>query len=73
MGESKKIKRSQSKFWIGDMVEMEDGQQGEVKSLSFIPDKGWIYYVSSQEVDIQAKKLIDGTAILTQDELKAVK
>lgn len=61
-----------SKFEIGQSVQMPDGEIGDIQSVR--ADEGGIYYaVSSKEVDLVKKEIINGVKHCEEDELKLVK
>ncbi|KKT30494.1 MAG: hypothetical protein UW18_C0015G0005 [Microgenomates group bacterium GW2011_GWF1_44_10] len=65
----------ENKFKIGDLVKFKqdkDSDAGEVLSLSF-GGKEWSYRLSSKEVDLEAKEIINGIKTGMEDELVLVK
>lgn len=61
------------KFEIGQKVKVSnDGEIGEVLSFSFDGEK-FIYRISSKEVDIAVKEVINGVKTCGEDELKKIK
>lgn len=61
------------KFKIGDIVKAK-GKTEEHKVLGFMSDaEGIVYKVSSKEVDVQAKELVEGISFYKEDELEVAK
>ncbi len=60
------------KFKIGQMVKAPDGEVGKILSVR-IDETGVFYAMSSKEVDIKAKEIINGVKHLEESELEAVK
>jgi len=59
------------KFSIGDKVVVKNDPVAEVhKVLSFSYDGKFVYKVSSRELDIPKKKVVDGISHFTEKELK---
>jgi len=64
-----------NKFEIGDLVKFKqdkDSDAGEVLSLSF-DGKKFTYRISSKEVDLEKKEIIDGIKTCDESELISVK
>lgn len=63
------------KFEIGQSVKViadgEEGEEGKVLSIH-IDSQGTRYTISSVEIDLKAKKFIEGMKHCTEDELVAV-
>ena len=64
-----KSKTPRNKYNVDDEVQSPDGEVGVVKSLSYNPERGWQYAVSSVEVDVPGRKLVEGVKTLDEDEL----
>lgn len=61
------------KFKIGDKVIVK-GQNEEHEVLGIMIDsEGVIYKVSSKEVDVQAKEVVNGVSFYREEELGSVK
>jgi hypothetical protein len=61
------------KFKIGDMVVVK-GKKEEHEVLGFTVDAvGTVYKVSSKEVDIQAKEVVNGVSFYKEEELEVSK
>lgn len=60
----------QPKFDIGDKVKTADGEVCQVVSYSF-DGSTFTYKLSSREVDLRARKLIEGVKNVTQEEIEA--
>lgn len=56
------------KFKIGDKVSY-DGGSGKVLGVLF-DGKNLLYKVSSKEVDIEVKEIVEGVKFLSEDQLK---
>lgn len=69
MNTEPKFKIGQEVKFIGDT----DAEVGQVVSYSFEPDRGFVYRISSREVDLTAKKVIEGFKICLETELVEVK
>lgn len=61
-----------TKFEIGQTVQAPDGEIGEIQSIG-IDVNGIRYAISSKEVDLIEKKIIEGVKHCTEDEITAVK
>jgi len=61
-----------NKFKIGQKVECLDGELSEVLGISITKD-GVSYTVSSKEVDVKARLVVDGIKTCQEAELKGVK
>ena len=62
------------KFEIGQEVRVKgDKEVGAVLGFSFSLGSGMLYQVSSKEVDVVNKMLIEGIKTIREDELEAVK
>jgi hypothetical protein len=61
------------KFEIGQKVKCLDGEIGEVLSFSYSSERGAVYTVSSREVDLKAREVVDGIKTCMESELKGVK
>ncbi len=64
------------KFEIGQKVKFvndNDSEAGKVMSFSFSPDRGFVYQISSKEVDLAKKEIINGVKSCAESELVAVK
>lgn len=57
-------------FKIGDKVKTKDGEVGEILSIH-IDNNGIRYTITSREVDLQAKEIINGVKHLGEDEVEA--
>lgn len=65
---------TKNKFEIGALVKFEndkDADAGKVLSLSF--DGEWSYKITSKELDLEKKEVINGIKIGKESELVAVK
>lgn len=61
------------KFKIGQEVR-ERGKSEKHTVIGFMTDMGGVTYkVSSKEVDVQAKELVEGVSFYKEEELEAVK
>lgn len=63
------------KFEIGKKVRFigdSEADAGNVVSFSFEPDRGFIYKISSVDVDVKNKKLVNGFKTCLESELVAV-
>lgn len=59
------------KFGIGDKVKhLQDGEICEVVSFT-VSEAGIVYKITSKEVDIKAKEVINGYKHVGEDELEA--
>ncbi len=62
------------KFNIGQTVRNKaDEEIGVIEAFSYDPEVGFRYKVTSREVDISAKEVIDGFKTVTEKEIEAVK
>ena len=61
------------KFEVGQKVKCLDGEVGEVLGFSYSQQNGVIYTISSKEVDLEKKEIINGVKTMREDELEAVK
>lgn len=62
-----------NKFKVGQKVVSSDGQEHEVLSFSFDSERGFMYKVTSKEVDMIKKEIVEGIAHFGEKELKGVK
>jgi len=61
------------KFKIGDKVKAK-GQSDVHEVLGFnVDENGIVYKVSSKEVDVQAKELVNGISFYKEEELGGIK
>ena len=61
------------KFKIGEKVKIKgSNEEHEVLGI-MIDSEGIIYKVSSKEVDVQAKELVNGISFYREEELEVVK
>lgn len=58
-----------TKFAVGDKVIAPDGELGEIVSVH-IDENGVWYTMTSKEVDVPRREIIEGFKHLTEDELK---
>lgn len=64
----------ESKFKVGQKVKViNDGEIGEILSFSYDSENGFKYTISSKEVDIPNKAVIDGVKTCLEAELEEVK
>lgn len=62
------------KFNIGQTVKNKaDDEVGVIESYSYDPEVGFRYKVTSREVDITAKEVINGYKTVEEKEIEAVK
>lgn len=62
-----------NKFNVGDKVKtINDPETGEIMDFSYDSAVGYTYRISSKEVDIINKSIVDGIKICKENELEAV-
>jgi len=64
------------KFEIGQKVKFvndSDDEAGKVLGFSYTADRGFVYQISSKEVDLGKKEVINGIKSCSEKELVAVK
>lgn len=64
------------KFEMGDKVKFvndNDSDAGEVVGYSFNNERGFVYQISSKEVDLIKKEVVNGVKSCSEAELVAVK
>lgn len=64
------------KFNVGDKVKFvgdKDEEAGEVVGFSYTADRGFVYQISSKEVDLAKKEIINGVKSCAEKELSTVK
>lgn len=63
-----------NKFKVGDKVKtINDPEIGEVLDFSYDSAVGYTYRISSKEVDIINKIIVDGVKICKENEMEAAK
>ncbi len=63
-----------NKFNIGDKVKVSnDGEIGEVVAFFYDPERGFTYKISSKEIDVAAKEIIEGFKTVNEKELEKSK
>ncbi len=67
--------KSENQFKRGDAVRLKRDSSEQVREVLAVIDgeNGVVYQVSSVEVDIEKKTLVNGVVTVTGDELEAVK
>jgi hypothetical protein len=63
---------TQPKFEIGQKVTSPDGEVCEILKISF-DGENWSYVVSSKEVSVKERKIVDGVKSHLESELKEIK
>lgn len=62
------------KFKVGQTVkDKATGEEGQVLSFTYHSETGFVYQVSSKEVDVAKKEIIEGIKHCSDKELEAVK
>lgn len=64
------------KFEIGQKVKFvndSDSEAGKVLAFSYDPNRGFVYQISSKEVDLAKKEVVNGVKSCSEKELVAVK
>ncbi len=62
-----------NKFKVGQKVKSSDGDIHVVLAFSFDSERGFVYKVSSKEVDMVKKELVEGISHYGEKELKGLK
>lgn len=65
-----------NKFNIGDKVKFikdKDSDAGKIVGFGYSEEKGYVYTISSKEVDLEKKEIIDGVKNCNENEIVAVK
>jgi hypothetical protein len=62
-----------NKFKVGQKVKSSDGDTHVVLAFSFDSERGFVYKVSSKEVDMVKKELVEGISHYSEKELKGIK